>query len=203
MTDSQTNHPAPDLRGLARSADQSTWKADPHGLYVWADHPEKGPWPILDIRGWGFLTGKGHGALGLPKEVAIQLQRQVCDYVAAANPAAILSLLDEREALRADVERLTGERFTVDPETGDEIAWHELYASERSKARFHSRRAEAAEAQVAKLAEERNRYAAGVVALAEWIEEDVGAELPCAELIVDDARALRTALAEVIPFSLS
>ena len=29
---------------------------------------------VLDVRGWGRLTGRGHGALGLPEKEAMELQ---------------------------------------------------------------------------------------------------------------------------------
>ena len=49
--------------------------------------PPKGPTLVLDvleIRGWGFLTGKGHGAHGLDPSVAADLQDAFGDWVVEA-----------------------------------------------------------------------------------------------------------------------
>lgn len=39
---------------------------------------------LFDIRGWGYLTGKGHGALGLPDEDAVSIQAANANLVSAA-----------------------------------------------------------------------------------------------------------------------
>jgi hypothetical protein len=39
---------------------------------------------VCDIRGWGYLTGKGHGALGLPEAEAIAIQEANARLIAAA-----------------------------------------------------------------------------------------------------------------------
>lgn len=44
----------------------------------------KGDFPICDIRGWGHLTGKGHGALGLSNSEAAAIQDANARLVAAA-----------------------------------------------------------------------------------------------------------------------
>ncbi len=50
---------------------------------------------ICDIRGWGFLTGTGHGACALPPAKAKAIQVQHANRIAAAN-----DMLDAlREAL--------------------------------------------------------------------------------------------------------
>jgi hypothetical protein len=40
--------------------------------------------PLLDTRAWGYLTGKGHGALGLPIDKAHQYRKEFADRVVAA-----------------------------------------------------------------------------------------------------------------------
>lgn len=45
---------------------------------------EKGSWPICDIRGWGHLTGKGSGALGLPHDEAAAIQDAHAHFIAEA-----------------------------------------------------------------------------------------------------------------------
>lgn len=65
---------------------------------------EKGSWPICDIRGWGHLTGKGHGALGLDNETAAAIQDANARLIAAA-PALLKAL----EAVHAPYATLTAE----------------------------------------------------------------------------------------------
>lgn len=40
-------------------------------------HPDKGYAKIADVRGWGFLTGGGSGALGLPEKEAVEIQTAI------------------------------------------------------------------------------------------------------------------------------
>lgn len=40
------------------------YSTDPLGAKIYGTGPH-GPMTVLDVRGWGYLTGKGHGALGL------------------------------------------------------------------------------------------------------------------------------------------
>jgi hypothetical protein len=51
------------------------WKLDKFACYIWAPSEKGGDFPIMDevaekgnvarLRGWGYYTGNGHGALGL------------------------------------------------------------------------------------------------------------------------------------------
>jgi hypothetical protein len=36
---------------------------------------------ILDVRGWGFLTGKGYGAMGLNEGVASEIQDRIAERI--------------------------------------------------------------------------------------------------------------------------
>lgn len=56
---------------------------------VATDH--KGTFPICDIRGWGHLTGKGHGALGLSHDEGVAIQE--------ANAALIVKAVNSHDAL--------------------------------------------------------------------------------------------------------
>jgi tricorn protease-like protein len=49
-----------------------------HNGYVWATSAKGGQVVIakIQIRGWGYLTGGGHGALGLSDEKALEIQEQ-------------------------------------------------------------------------------------------------------------------------------
>ncbi|GEM_PF-6711148 len=51
---------------------------------VIAEGAKGGTFPICDIRGWGYLTGKGHGALGLPHDEAVAIQNANTHLIAAA-----------------------------------------------------------------------------------------------------------------------
>ena len=51
---------------------------------VVAEGAKGGPFPICDVRGWGYLTGKGHGALGLPTDEAVSIQNANTHLIAAA-----------------------------------------------------------------------------------------------------------------------
>lgn len=51
--------------------------------------PFGGPCHILDMRGWGYLTGGGHLALGLTSEEAIKATRDTAEWVANALNAAV------------------------------------------------------------------------------------------------------------------
>lgn len=61
--------------------------------------------PIADIRGWGYLTGKGTGGLGLSETEAIQVQRNMLAYIAAASPDTLLALIEIAEAAEVLVDR--------------------------------------------------------------------------------------------------
>lgn len=52
--------------------DPTTWKHE-NGT-IWCPSAKGGDRPVLDMRGWGYLTGKGHGALGLDSETAAKEQ---------------------------------------------------------------------------------------------------------------------------------
>ena len=59
---------------------------------------------VADIRGWGYLTGKGDGALGLSEDEGIAAQRELITGIVAA-----VNALPELVALRKEVGRLRAE----------------------------------------------------------------------------------------------
>lgn len=69
---------------------------------------EKGVMKILDIRGWGHLTGRGHGALGLSDEQGKQVQE--------ANAEFIVRACNSHDALVEALEKIAnmGNESTVD-----------------------------------------------------------------------------------------
>jgi hypothetical protein len=60
------------------------WEVDAHGSPVIYGQSPKGRMRVADIRGWGHLTGGGHGALGLPDDQAIAIQEANGRLIAAA-----------------------------------------------------------------------------------------------------------------------
>ena len=68
-----------------------TWgpfRYDEYGAMVWADGAPKDPVRIIDIRAWGYLTGKGHAALGLTNAEAVAIQNDIGN--------TLVALLNER-----------------------------------------------------------------------------------------------------------
>lgn len=63
---------------------QGPWEVDACGSPVIYGRSPKGRMRIADIRGWGHLTGGGHGALGLPEAEAIAIQEANGHLIAAA-----------------------------------------------------------------------------------------------------------------------
>jgi hypothetical protein len=84
-----------DLERLAKAATQHVtgdWHHDKPETWIWAGDPRGGRVHIADIRGWGYLTGRG-GGLGLDETPAFDQQKAWGRFIAAANPAAILELI--------------------------------------------------------------------------------------------------------------
>ncbi len=96
------------------------WKLDSFACYIWAPSEKGGDFPLMDdpgengrvveMRGWGYYTGLGHGALGLHPDEAKKRQRLTGEHVARLDPQTVAAWIAETEALRAQVETLTKER---------------------------------------------------------------------------------------------
>lgn len=54
---------------------------------------------LFDVRGWGYLTGNGHGGLGLSYEEAMAIQKANACLVAAA-PELLDALIDVQDFLK-------------------------------------------------------------------------------------------------------
>lgn len=67
------------------------WRMDPINFTIYAQDVPKGPARVADMRGWGYLTGKGHGALALSDNEAIAIQQ--------ANAAFIVKAVNEYAGL--------------------------------------------------------------------------------------------------------
>lgn len=59
------------------------WTCDNAG-YIWADGLKGGRTHMIDVRGWGYLTGRGMGALGLDNVTASRLQDELGALLCAA-----------------------------------------------------------------------------------------------------------------------
>lgn len=79
---------------------------------VWGRSPKHGDSHVLDIRGWGELTGKGHGALGLPEAEATAIQD--------ARAELFSELVNNVDALlaAAEAEAEAWRPITGEPDTG-------------------------------------------------------------------------------------
>lgn len=94
-----------ELRELEGKATPGPWEPDDSAAYVFA--PES--MMICQIRGWGHLTGKGHGALCLSDEEAIAIQKANQQLIARARNV-LPALLDNIEALEARLAKAERER---------------------------------------------------------------------------------------------
>lgn len=78
------------------------WHVDPYSGSVYAADVPKGSPRVADMRGWGYLTGKGHGALGLPETEAIAAQKANAAFIVKAvnNHDALVDALKKMDFLR-------------------------------------------------------------------------------------------------------
>lgn len=76
------------------------WTVAQHGFIIYALDNQM---HVADVRGWGYLTGKGHGAIGLPYDDAVAVQDANARLIAAAP-----DLLAENERLRAAEKAMAG-----------------------------------------------------------------------------------------------
>jgi hypothetical protein len=98
------------------------WKLDEFACYVWAPSEKGGDFPLMDepgehgrvveLRGWGYYTGNGHGALGLDPDEAKRRQRLTGEHVAHCDPDTVRSLCTL--ALSAIASRQPVEWQTID-----------------------------------------------------------------------------------------
>jgi hypothetical protein len=69
--------------------------------YIWMTDPKHGKTMVGEVRGWGYLTGKGVGALGLSDKQAEVIQDATGKLLAASWGLAV-----ENKKLRAEHARL-------------------------------------------------------------------------------------------------
>lgn len=80
------------------------WKLDAFACYVWAPSAKGGDFPLMDelgekgrvaeLRGWGYYTGNGHGALALPADEARERQRLTGEHVARLDPQTVKAMAE-------------------------------------------------------------------------------------------------------------
>jgi hypothetical protein len=69
------------------------WQVDPRSFAISGTDEQGEYMHVADLRGWGRLTGKGHGALGLSDADAVE--------VLQANAAFIVKAVNNHDALVA------------------------------------------------------------------------------------------------------
>ena len=74
----------PDLPTFCRGP----FHACPRSMKIFGVDEFGGPCMVADVRGWGYLTGRGQ-ALALSSAEAIEAQRRTAEFIAAAMNAAM------------------------------------------------------------------------------------------------------------------
>lgn len=124
------------LRDGLEGVQGGPWHLDKHAVFIFAPSEKGGDFPLGDevcggrvmrLRGWGYYTGRGHGALALPEDEAVKRQRLTGEHIARCSPENIAALLEDLSTSRARVEALEKalEPFaaaaeTYDPPEGDD-----------------------------------------------------------------------------------
>ncbi len=97
-----------------------SWKVGYRALDIWAPSAKRGEAKIFDVRGWGYLTGKGDGSLGLSEDQAIAIQTANANLAAAAPD--LLAAYKAALARAEEAERQRDEAFTAGAEAMREAA---------------------------------------------------------------------------------
>lgn len=116
------------------------WKVGYRALDIWAPSEKGGEAKIFDVRGWGYLTGKGDGALGLSEDQAIAIQTANANIAAAAPDllAAYKAALARVKILERKLEVLSQSHMAIACQLADEhrrvkaanterLTWFEQY----------------------------------------------------------------------------
>lgn len=97
------------IRERAERATPGPW-INREPLKTWIDSEaccERGAMHVADVRGWGHLTGRGHGAHGMDEKTAIAILEANGDFIAHAR-TDIPALLKELDRLTSELERARG-----------------------------------------------------------------------------------------------
>ncbi|SCW95838.1 hypothetical protein [Ancylobacter rudongensis] len=76
------------LEGLSHTPHPDTWSYDKAGGNIVCPSAKGGTRPLIDMRGWGYLTGHGHGALGLTLKEGRKEQDVLAEFLLQACRAA-------------------------------------------------------------------------------------------------------------------
>lgn len=68
---------------LVSQAFPAPWSRDERTSWIWSRSLKGGHAHMADVRGWGYLTGSGHGALGLSESEAVEIQNALGRLIAA------------------------------------------------------------------------------------------------------------------------
>jgi len=88
-----------EIRARCDAATPGPWAFDEFGNYIYQQIDLH---PIAEVRGYGYLTGKGHGGLGLLDDEALAVQSANANFIAHARK--------DIPALLSEISNLTSER---------------------------------------------------------------------------------------------
>jgi hypothetical protein len=129
-----------ELKALLDGATPAPWTVGYEALHIDAK-TEKGTMRICDIRGWGHLTGAGHGAFGYDAEKSKAIQENNCGVISASRTALpnALALLEVMARALAEIYD-AADKGCIDspslwhPHTGQELhKWHEEWMAAARK----------------------------------------------------------------------
>jgi hypothetical protein len=97
------------LQDLKEKAERATqhyssgeWTADPQSpSFIWGESLKGGNTHVAEPRGWGYYTGRGHGALGLSEDEGLAAQYAIQEHIAAFSPSTAKAMIQELEEARA------------------------------------------------------------------------------------------------------
>lgn len=109
MTESMTQRELDEIMARLDGVTPGLWLEDGYGDMIWAENPYgKGKMWVVDVRGWGHLTGRGDGGCAMPDEQAMAIQHANAQFIAHAR-TDIPDLYAENSSLRAELLRVTQE----------------------------------------------------------------------------------------------
>lgn len=88
-----------EIEAGAKAATPGPWKVGPFASDILAPSEKGGETKLFDIRGWGYFTGQGHGALGLTPDEGRARQAANGAHVAGLDPQTALALVAEIRSL--------------------------------------------------------------------------------------------------------
>lgn len=103
MLDLMADKRRAEIKERFEAATLGPWYEDGYGDMVWAKNPYgKGQMRVLDVRGWGHLTGRGDGGCAMVDEQAMAIQHANAQFAAHAR-VDLPDLYAENARLRAEI----------------------------------------------------------------------------------------------------